>query len=78
MAYAHVEPFGEDRDDWRAAMMTAMVAEVNRNPKSRNKPFKPEEFLLKFKDPEEEQSWETQLEFVKMFNAAFGGTVGKK
>lgn len=48
MAYAQVEPFGEERGDLRAGIVASTIANVNRDTKKRRKPFEPEEFMPKF------------------------------
>jgi hypothetical protein len=48
MAYAQMEPFGEERADLRAGIIAATIANMNRDPKKRAKPFGPEEFMPKF------------------------------
>lgn len=45
-AYAQVEPFGEERQDWRNAMLLAMQANMNR-PKGAP-PIPPARFLPRF------------------------------
>lgn len=48
IAFAELEPFGEERADLRAGIVASTVAEVNRNPKKRKQPFTPQDFLPKF------------------------------
>lgn len=57
MAYYQVEPFGDVRGDLQAAMITAMIANVNRDQKKHPKPYQPEEFMPKFERPQRAQSW---------------------
>jgi hypothetical protein len=38
-------PAGEVRADWRAALVAATVANVNRDPKRRAEPFLPKDFM---------------------------------
>ncbi len=45
MAFDAVEPIGEARRDFRAAMQMALLANVNRDEKQRKKPFSYEDFL---------------------------------
>lgn len=47
MAYAKLEPFGEERADLRAGIIASVIANVNRDPK-KQRPFKPEDFMPKF------------------------------
>lgn len=48
MAFEQIDPFGEKRADYRAASIVQIIANVNRDTKKRPKPYKIEEFLLKF------------------------------
>jgi hypothetical protein len=48
MAYAKIEPFGEERADLRAGIVASTIANVNRDPKRRVKPFTPDEFMPDF------------------------------
>ena len=72
VAFSRIEPFGEERDDWRAALVASVIAEVNRGRTKRRRPFEPKDFLLKF-EARQRQTWQSQLQFVEMLNAAFGG-----
>jgi len=68
-AYYRLEPFGEQRADYRAALICKILADVN-TPKG--KPHaKIGDFLLRFE--KEEQSDEAMLRQVEVANAAFGG-----
>lgn len=81
MAYSDLEPFGPLREDLRAGVITAMVANAVRDPKKRREPFGPADFFasLEERDPEtlrgprRRQTWEEQLHVVEMLNAALGG-----
>jgi hypothetical protein len=44
--YYQLEPFGEWRADVRVAQLCAVIANANRDPKRRKKPFEIEDFLL--------------------------------
>jgi hypothetical protein len=72
IAYSRIEPFGEERADWRSALVASVYAEVNRGRTKRKKPYTPKDFLLNFEGPKR-QSWQSQLQFVELLNAAFGG-----
>jgi len=67
-----VEPFGEDRADFRSAIVASTVANAFRDPKKR-KPYKPDDFMPKFGREIEPQPWEQQLALVEVLNRAFGG-----
>jgi flagellar basal body rod protein FlgC len=73
MAYYQLEPFGEERDDLRAGIVASTIANANRNPKKRARPFQAKEFMPRFDEEREPQSWEEQLHIVEMWNAALGG-----
>jgi hypothetical protein len=45
LALYRVEPWGEDRGDFRMASQMSLQAESNRNRKKRIKPFSPMDFL---------------------------------
>ena len=45
MAYASIEPFGEERADLRAGIIASVIANVNRDPKKRATPFTPQDFM---------------------------------
>lgn len=45
IAFGMMEPFGEERADWRAAAQMALLANVNRG---KRRPFKVKDFLLRF------------------------------
>lgn len=44
-AYYSIQPFGPRAEYWRAALITSMIANVNR--KKGQKPFVPEDFMPK-------------------------------
>lgn len=44
-AYERVEPFGEARADLRMAILAALIANTNRDPKARREPFTPADFM---------------------------------
>lgn len=70
MAYARLEPFGQDRFDIPAAIVAATVANVHRS--SDTNPYEIKDFLPNF-EPQEPQTWKQQLSIVELLNAAFGG-----
>ena len=45
LAEYSIAPWGEWRDDLRAAQTTAMIANVNRDPKRKPEPFHPRDFM---------------------------------
>jgi Protein of unknown function (DUF4035) len=56
MAYASLEPFGEERADLRAGIIAMVIAEVNRDRTKRPQPFTPQDFMpqfdRRFREPE--------------------------
>ncbi len=74
MAYAELEPFGEERADLRAGIVASTVANTARDPKTQRDPFTPQEFMPKFETEDRPtQTPEEMLSLVEMLNAAFGG-----
>ena len=45
LAYYQIEPFGGVRGDLHAALVAAIIANANRDPKKRRKPYTPGEFM---------------------------------
>ena len=74
IAYAQLEPFGEERADLRMGILAALQANMNRDPKKTTKDYTPEDFMPKF-DREERRSNGWNAEALEMMAAAFGGTV---
>lgn len=52
MAYAQIEPFGEERADLRMAILATIIANANRDPKLRPEPFEVSDFMPNFEKPE--------------------------
>lgn len=50
-AYDQIEPFGEPRADLRAGIITATIANANRDPEKHSSPFTPDDFMPKFDPP---------------------------
>lgn len=68
-AYATLDPFGEERADFRAAIIACTVASA-----MGAKRCKPSDFMpLLDKQPAEPQSEERMWQTCKAFAAAFGG-----
>jgi hypothetical protein len=76
MAFYRLEPWGFDADNWRAALVAAMVANTVRDPKKRRKPYQPVDFM-----PDTDTSdggpidQPTLTAKVDMMMAAFGGKI---
>lgn len=69
MVYYELEPFGEERADLRAGIISSTIANANRSKNSRV--YKPVDFIPKFDKPK--QTWQEQLQIVEMLNIAFKG-----
>lgn len=80
VAYSRIQPFGDERADWQAALQASVTVESARGimrqlsggKGKRGKPAQPKDFLLKFEKPKV-QGWQGQLAFVEMLNVALGG-----
>jgi len=71
MAYEMVDPFGEYRDDLRAGIVASTIANANR-PKGK-RAYKPEDFMPRFADQEQQSIAEMHAvfrEFAEAHNAA--------
>lgn len=77
MAYYCIEPFGEYRADYRAGLISSVIAEVNRNPKKQKRPFRVRDFIPRFGiekgGPKEKQTVEQQKSILYAIASAFGG-----
>jgi len=68
MAYLAVEPFGEERADYRAAIGHALLANINRG--KRSKTYTPEDFMPRFgRKARKGQTVEEQLAQVRQIQA---------
>ncbi len=81
MAFAEIEPFGDDDQKayWRSGMIASTIANVNRDTKKQRKAYTPEDFMPTLdKQPEQEPdpaaNSRRMLAQVERLNAAFGGT----
>ena len=71
MAFYQIEPFGEERADLRAAVVAAVIANANRDPKQHPQAFTVEDFMPKFDaEPRPAQTPEEQIAILKMIGAA--------
>lgn len=66
MIYESIEPFPAQRIDQEIAMITALTANANRDPKKQSKPFELVDFLL-FKEAKEESAEDKAARFAAMF-----------
>ncbi len=68
IAYASIEPIGENRQDLRFAMLACTIANLVKGAVgSKGKPSKLEDFLLKF-DPPKQQSTENMKSMMRMLS----------
>lgn len=71
-AYARLEPFDEVREDYRAASIVTMIANVNRGVKQQ--PYRYKDFLLNFEEQEaksQQQTVEQQIALAYAIARAF-------
>lgn len=73
MAFAALEPFGDERADLRMGILASVIANVNRDPKRRAQPYEPKDFLPRFEEEEPEENQAKMLQKVEMLNVLFGG-----
>lgn len=71
--YASLEPFGEERADWRAAMLASTMANIHARKKGKP-PYKIEDFMPKF-DRAGKVSTVPLIDKVIAANWALGGKV---
>lgn len=79
IAYYELEPWGEERADLRAGIVAATV--VNSRPRDKRNPgktYKPEDFMPKFGETKQEQTWQDHLAMLGSLQKVFGGTITKK
>ncbi len=69
MAYARLEPFGEEREDQRAGVIAATFANLFADRKGKS-PYTWEDFLRP--RPKPPQTWQQMLATVEMIAAARG------
>jgi hypothetical protein len=72
LAYARLEPFGSVADDQRMAQLLALIANVNRDPQRRRRPWSPEDFLPQ-RGPRREPDQDGLRVGIDAAMAAFGG-----
>lgn len=78
MAYYELEPFGEERADLRAGIVASTVANSRMRGKNDNKTYQPKDFLPKFGESKEKQTWEDHLAMVQDLQKSFGGKITTK
>lgn len=55
MAFAAWEPFGPEREDQRAGMIAALIANVNRDSSKRSEPYEVEDFFPRYDEEQRRQ-----------------------
>jgi hypothetical protein len=75
--YEQIEPFGELREDFRAALVAMHIANTGYDLKKRGKPYDIEDFLLKFSEvrsqpkPEQKQATEEQIRILNILTMMY-------
>lgn len=69
MAYYTLEPWGEERADLRMGILASVDANIHKSTK-RKKPYKPEDFMPTFEEPDEA---EMQARMLAKARAILGG-----
>lgn len=73
-AFYGMEPFGDRKADYRAGMVAATIANVNRAPN--REPFKPDDFFPERQnetEDDDDEPWRKQQAMAAMITLAFGG-----
>lgn len=74
LAYNNLDPIGEERHDFQAALVASVMAEIHRDTKRRAKPFQPGDFMPEWGQREEPgPAWQGMLKMVEMMNTMMGG-----
>jgi len=69
----------QERRDWRSGLIASVIANANRNPKKRSKPYQPSDFLpQRRRKAPKRMTVEQSISFVAALNAAFGGVDKRK
>lgn len=71
MAFARIEPIGDDRADFRTGVIAAAITEPNRDRKKKKEPFRPTDFMYFMDKPEEQPP--TVEESTRKLKELFGG-----
>jgi len=68
MAYSSLEPFGPEREDQRAGMVAALIANVNRDSAKRPEPYDVEDFFPRY-DTAEKRAAEATIKEAPDLNS---------
>lgn len=72
MAFHALEPFGPDAESWRAGMIAATMANLQRDTKKRPQPFEPDDFMPAAPTTPEERQADLRAR-IDAAMAMFGG-----
>ena len=72
IAFFNLEPFGAFQDEFRAGMVTSIVANTARDEKEKKDPYKPKDFMREVFTNELEQSPEEKLKKLSNIFSSFG------
>lgn len=61
IAYYGLEPLGDERADWHAALITSTLANIWRDPKKRRRPWPLEDFVLRFGERVKQTAQEAEM-----------------
>lgn len=70
MAFYALEPWGDERENFRAGLVAAAVYNRHRDGKKERKPYRPEDFMPRLVEKAEP---EVLLEKIQHITAALGG-----
>ena len=65
----------EERQDWRAGQICAVIANVNRDPKKRTQAYEAKDFMPSRRQQKKPLSDKQMLDQIMIANAALGGEV---
>lgn len=65
IAYSRIEPWGEEREDFRAGIVASTIANVNRA--SNSKPFTPRDFMPDFSRKPETKAEKLKRQVLEVF-----------
>jgi hypothetical protein len=81
-AFTRVEPIGEEREDIRIAILSALIANTSRDIKKKPDPFSPVDFIIDYWEPvkpvKQEPNWKANLMMAELITIALGGTDNRK
>lgn len=77
VTFSSLSPFTADREEYRFAAITQMIANMNRDTKKRRDPYSIDMFVLRFGDmpegPKKKQAPEEQMRIARQYFLMFGG-----